>query len=83
MLFFLVVLEGVEWGNDHPAKASSFSLLQRSLQIPKVKILLGIIHQKSCENGIVLLFSLWVYFGIVSLNVMFLIRFCHKTQMLL
>lgn len=83
MLFFLVVLEGVGWGNDHPAMASSFSLLQRSLQIPKAKTLLGIIHQKSCENGIVLLFSLWFYFGIVSISVLFLIRFCHKTQMLL
>lgn len=62
MLFFLVVLEGIGWGHDHPTKGSSFLLLPRSLKSPKQK-LLGIIHQKFCENSIVLLVSLWVYFG--------------------
>lgn len=62
----LAIAEGVGWGNDHPRKGSGFLLLQRSLQVPSAKTLFGVIYQKSCTNSIVLLFSLWVYFGIFS-----------------
>lgn len=46
LLAVLVLLfENSGWEKDHPRKGSSFLLLQRSLQVPRAKALLGIINQ--------------------------------------
>lgn len=70
----LLVLEGVEWGHDHPTGGSRFLLLQRILRVSKAKPLFG----QFTKSSVVVFYCL--DFGIFPLSKMFLFRFSHKTH---
>lgn len=60
-----------------------FPIITEKLINPQSKTVFGIISQKSYGNKYCCIFHLRVYLEIFSLSIMlFLIRFCHETQML-